>query len=121
MTGRHVQPAPPTPPGDREEATRVRRRAPPRAGLDDARELAFEQLARHAGLEEIVDARAAAAEVAVGKLDEPEPGDPVQKLARLLPDPLAVDQVTGIGVRDRHIEGTERQVGAGHYLLGQPN
>src|SRR6266851_18325 len=116
MNERHVQTALPTPPGDLEEAARVRRRDHPRAGLDDARELAFEQLARHAGLEEIVDARAAAAEVAVGKLDEPEPGDPAQKLARLLPDPLAVDQVTGIVVRDRQIEGPERQVGAGQHF-----
>src|SRR6266446_200231 len=116
MNERHVQTALSTPPGDLEEAARVRRRDHPRAGLDDTRELAFEQLARHAGLEEIVDARAAAAEVAVGKLDEPELGDPAQKLARLLPDPLAVDQVTGIVVRDRQIEGPERQVGAGQHF-----
>src|SRR2546428_14163217 len=87
MNERPVQTALPTPPGDLEEATRVRRRDHPRAGLDDARELAFEQLAPHAGLEEIVEARAAAAEVAVGKLDEPGPGDPAQTLGRPLTDP----------------------------------
>src|SRR5213594_3369804 len=81
MNERHVQTALPTPPGDLEEATRVRRRDHPRAALDDTRELASEQFARHAGFEEIVDARAAAAELAVGKLDQPEPGDPAQKLA----------------------------------------
>src|SRR5439155_21557383 len=116
MNERHVQTALPTPPGDLQKATWICRRDHPRAGLDDSRELAFEELACYPGLEEIVDAGAAAAEVAVGKLDEPEPGDPAQKLARFLPHPLAVGQVTGVVVGDRHIEGPERQVGAGQEL-----
>src|SRR5437773_8303569 len=73
MDERHVQAALSAALRDLQEAAGVARRDHARAGLDDPRDLQREQLPRQRGLEEVVDARAAAAEVAVAELDEREP------------------------------------------------
>src|SRR5712671_1340818 len=99
MNERHVQTALAAPPGDLEEAARVRRRDHSRSGLGDPGELSIQELARHSGLEEIVDAGAPAAELAVAELDEPEPGDPAEQPARLVSHALPVDQMAGVVVR----------------------
>src|SRR4030095_5617639 len=111
-----VETSPAPPPGYLEKAARVRGCHHPRAGLADAVELAVQELARHAGLEEIVDTRAAAAEIALAELDEPEPGDSRKELTGLLTQALAVHQVTRVVVRHRQVERTEREVGSGQHL-----
>ena len=52
------------------------------------------------GLDEVVDAGAAAALVAVGDLDELDAGDRREEPARLLADPLRVGEVAGVVVGD---------------------
>ena len=116
MNELHVQTALPAPPGDLEEATRIRRGDHPRSGLGDACDLGVSQGASCPGLEEIVDARAAAAEVTVAELDEPEPGNPAEQPARLLSHALTVNQMAGVVVRHREVEGAQRQVGVGQQL-----
>src|SRR5215467_1629859 len=72
MNDGHVQTALAAPPGDLEKTARVGRRHHPRAGLGDPRELGVQQPPRHVGLEEVVDAGAAAAELAVAELARSE-------------------------------------------------
>src|SRR6059036_2872225 len=110
MNERHVQTALATPSGDLQEASGVRGRHDLRPRLDNTSDLELEQLAGHAGLEQVVDAGAAAAEVAVGELHELEPRDPPEQLARLLPHPLTVSQVAGVVIRHGEVEPPERQL-----------
>ncbi len=102
--------------GDLEQAARVTRRHYTRARLDDVGHLAFEQPVGHLRLEHVVDAGAAAAEVALGQLDEREARDAPEQLARLVADPLAVRQMAGVVVRHGDVEPAQRQVRAGQDL-----
>src|SRR5262245_19925561 len=101
MKERHVQAALAAAERDLEQAARVRRRDYLGAGLGDPRDLPLQELARHLGLEQIVDAGAAAAEIAVAELHELEPGDAREELARLLAHALAVGEMAGIVVGHR--------------------
>ena len=73
------------------------------AGADDVPDLADEELFGLLGLGDIVDAGAAAAPVGLGQLDELEPRDELQEVARLLGDLLAVRQVAGVVVSDGEV------------------
>src|SRR5262249_17847352 len=116
MNKRHVQTALATAARDLQQAPRIRGRDHPCAALPDSRELSLEQVARQLRLEQIVDTGAPAAEVAVRQLDEPQPGNAAQELPRLLPEPLAVCQVTGVMIRHRQVERPERKVGSEQQL-----
>jgi len=112
--------------GDLHQAPRVAGRHHPRAALHDAIELGGQQAVGHLGLEDIVDSRAAAAEVAVAQLDQREARDASQQRARLAPHLLAVRQMTGVVIGDGQRHRPERQRGVGQHLgdvthaTGQP-
>jgi len=72
-----------------------------RPGRADVLHLAFEELVGHLGLREVVDARAAAAPVALGQFHELHTGDGFQQRARLGGDFLAVAEVAGLVVGDQ--------------------
>src|SRR5215813_2157150 len=116
MNDRHVQTALAAPPGDLQEAAWVGRRDHPRPGLGDPRELLVQEIARNARFEKVVDAGAAATELAVAELDQAKAGDPAEQLPGLEPQPLTVHEVTGIVVCHREIERAERKIGAGQNL-----
>jgi len=65
-------------PGNLEQTSWVAGGDDTRTGRDDPVNLSLEQAPGDRRLEQIVNAGAAAAEVALGKLDEREPGDPPQ-------------------------------------------
>jgi hypothetical protein len=69
-------------------------------GGDDVLELAVQQLIGHLRLDQIVDARAAAAPSALRQLRQCELGNGAQNLARLRGDLLAVAQMAGFVVSD---------------------
>ena len=69
-----------------------------RLGRADVLHLAFEELVGHLGLREVVNARAAAAPVALGQFHELHTGDGFQQRARLGGDFLAVAEVAGLVV-----------------------
>ncbi len=77
-------------------------------GLGDPVELPPEQLARDLGLEQVVDAGRAAAEVGVAELHEPEPRDGAQQRPRRLAHALAVGEVAGLVVRHRERQRVPR-------------
>lgn len=63
--------------------------------------LASAQIRRRIGLEEVVQARRAAAHIPLDRhLHELQLGDPAQELSRLRPNPLGVSQMAGVVVRD---------------------
>src|SRR5918996_136339 len=103
----------PEPPRNLKEAPGIPRRHDARAGRENRGDLALEELAGHRRLEKIVDAGAAAAEVALGELDQTQARDAPQELARLPADVLAMREVTGVVVRDGHVEAVERQIRGG--------
>src|SRR5207245_1173412 len=84
--------------------------------LDDPIDLSLDELARDLRLQEIVDARAAAAEIAFAELDEPKSWDPTEQRARLLPDALTVRQMARVVVGDGDLEWSKRQIGVGEHL-----
>src|SRR6185436_18229065 len=110
MNERHVQTTLATAARDLQQAPRIRGRDHPRTALPNSREFSLEQVARQLRLQKIVDAGAPAAEVAVRQLDEPQPGDAAQELPRLLLEPLAMCQVTGVMIRHRQIERPQRKI-----------
>ena len=73
------------------------------AGADDVPDLPDEELFGLLRLGDVVDAGAAAAPVGLGELDELEPGDEFEDVARLLGDLLPVGQVTGVVVGDGEV------------------
>ena len=74
----------------------------------DPVELPLEELPGDLGLHEVVDAGRSAAEVRLGKLDQPEPRDRAQDRARRLPDALAVGEMAGLVVGHREVERSSR-------------
>src|SRR5262245_40258365 len=69
-------------------------------GLADALDLPPGQLTRDLRLQDIVDARAAAAELAVRQLDQADAGNTAQERAGLAPHLLPVGKMAGIVIRD---------------------
>ena len=71
---------------------------------------------------QVVDAGAAAADRLVGRLEQLEPGDRAQCVARLLPHPLCVEEVARVLERDPNLErpplGPRAELGEklGHVL-----
>src|SRR5688500_5495308 len=92
---RQLRPARPEPGFDLQHAAGVRADDRTRAGCEDRVDLAAEEPVRVLGLREVVRARAAAADVRVGHLDELEAVHARQEVARLLADPLRVREMTG--------------------------
>ena len=71
-----------------------------RAGLRDVRHLPREQLLRHLGLGDVVNARAAAAPHGLRQFHELQAGDELEQLARLPRDLLPVAKVAGLVISD---------------------
>src|SRR5438093_190572 len=111
-----VQAARASAPGDLHETAGIPRRDDRGSRLGDPRHLELEELARDPWLEDVVDSRAPAAEVALRELHEPEAGDPPEELPRLLAHALAVGEVTGIVIRHGQLEATEWQWGVREQL-----
>ena len=68
------------------------------AGGPDVLEFALQELIGHCGLQEVIDAGAAATPGAFGQLDQPQIGNGAQEAAGLGHDFLAVRQVAGLVV-----------------------
>src|SRR5215470_6692632 len=86
-------------PGDLEQAAGIAGDHGPSPGCGNALDLAFAQTTGHVGLEQIVDAGTATAELALPELSQVEPGDATEEGTRLVFDSLAVNQVAGVVVR----------------------
>src|SRR3989338_1837986 len=79
-------------------AAGIARRDNGRAGRGDVSYLAVEEFGCQLGVRDVVDARAAAAPFRLGELDELDPGNGAQDFPRLLPDFLAVAEMTCVVV-----------------------
>src|SRR5215468_8653797 len=87
-------------PRDLEQTARVPRGQDTRPALPDARDLHAPQLLGHGWLGQIVDARAAAAELGVLDVHQSEAGDATEERAGLDAHLLAVGEMTGIVIGD---------------------
>src|SRR5262247_1015697 len=103
-------------PRDLEQTARIPRRQDTRAALPDARDLHAPQLLGHGWLGQIVDARAAAAELGVLEVHQGEAGDAPQERAGLGAHPLAVGEMTGIVIGDGETQLAQRQLGVDEDL-----
>src|SRR6202035_1063271 len=81
-----------------------------RSRLADALDLSAPELGGHLGLEEIVDARAPAAEIAVLEVHQGQPRDAPQELSGLGAHLLPVSEMTGVMVGHRLSQLAQRQV-----------
>lgn len=77
-------------------------------GGEEMRDFSVAELLRGLGLEQVVDARGAAAERGFGDLGDFKAGDLREQLARLLMDALRVAEVAGVVVGDAERQGIAR-------------
>src|SRR5205809_7851538 len=82
-------------PGDLHETSGIARGDDAGAGLPDTLHLPEPELGGDAELEEAIDPRAPAAELAVRELQQRQAGNPLQDLARPELDPLPMNEMTG--------------------------
>ena len=89
------------------EAAGVRARVGVRPGREHVGRLPVAELARRLGLGDVVDPGRAAAEVLLGRLDDGEPGDPLEQRLPGGRQPLCVPEVAGVLVGDGELEWPE--------------
>src|SRR5205823_13535795 len=89
---------------DLDRAARVRRGDRLRTGGEQVARLALAQRGGRLGLDQVVDARRAAAQLPLGGLEQLEPGDGAQQRARLLAHALGVREVAGVVVGDLELD-----------------
>src|SRR5215831_6411634 len=111
-----VDPLGPTESRDLHEATGIPGCHDARARCPDTFRLPPTERIGDAGLEKIVHAGTAAAEVALAKLDEAKSGDPLEEIARLSLDLLAVHQVARVVIGHRRVDRAERQIPLAQHL-----
>ena len=102
MRQRDGAPDGPRRPGHLQQAAGVRGHQQVRAGGQDVGRLAVAEVAGRRRLQQVVHAGRPAADLRLGDLGQPQPGDGPQQLPRLGPDPLGVLEVAGVVVGDRH-------------------
>src|SRR6266508_2068360 len=95
--------------GDLHLTTGIRGDEQLRAAAHDVADLALEERRGQLGLRDVVRARAATAPARFRQRHKLEPGDGLQKSARLLAHALAVQQVAGIVVRHARLQWAGRR------------
>ena len=108
---------------DLEQAAGIARGDDGRAGGRDVVELSLEELVGHLGLDEVVDARAAAAPHRLGQRLDVEAGDFREQLARLHGDLLPVAEMAGVVIGDAGLRarlpfsGARKSISTSHSLM----
>src|SRR5437868_5735445 len=104
MERRHRSACTPQRGGDLDETARIAARVRVRPGGQHVRRLALAELPRSGGLEDVVDARTAAADLLLGRLEQRQAGNLGERRARLRLDALRVLQVARVLERDAELQ-----------------
>ncbi len=91
--------------GDLKDAAGIRCRNQIRSHRGDVRRLPCADFRGRLGLNEVVDACAAAADFRLGRCDQPDARDLMQQRTRLEANPLPVRQMTGVVIDDPGLDG----------------